>query len=248
MLSQLLYADDIILMSEKIKGLRNKYLKWKEASESKGLKVNLGKTKVLVCGGITMDGMSKSKVDPCGVYSLKVKANSVLCLQCGKWIHGRCAGMKRVTPKFSRSSTCRKCEGNIGEAVEQEVKLCDEMETVREFIYLGNRVSAGGGCKAAVTARIRCWWAMFMECGELLHGRRFPLKLKRAVYKSYARPVILYGSEAWCLKESEMGILRRTERSMVRVMCRVQLKGQKKIYRFDIHTGFEGNNRSVGIG
>ena len=35
---------------------------------------------VMVCGGITKDGMSKSKVDPCGVCSLRVKANSIfLC-------------------------------------------------------------------------------------------------------------------------------------------------------------------------
>ena len=60
--------------------------------------------------------------------------------------------MKRVTPKFSRNFVCRKCEGNIGEAVEQEEKLCSEVETVREFTYLGDRVSAGGGCEAAVTA------------------------------------------------------------------------------------------------
>ena len=39
---------------------------------------------------------------------------------------------------------------------------------------------------------------------------------------------MLYGSEAWCLKESEMGVLRRTERSMVRAMCRVQLKHRKR--------------------
>ena len=50
-----------------------------------------------------MDGLSKSKVDPCGVCSLRVKAISVLCVQCGKWIQGRCAGIKRVTPKFSRN-------------------------------------------------------------------------------------------------------------------------------------------------
>ena len=46
-----------------------------------------------------------------------------------------------------------------------------------------------------------------------------PLRQKWPVYKSYVRPAILYGSEAGCLKESEMGILRRTERSMVRAMC-----------------------------
>ena len=44
------------------------------AFESKGLKVNLGKIKVMVCGGITKDGMSKSEDDPCGVCSLRVKA------------------------------------------------------------------------------------------------------------------------------------------------------------------------------
>ena len=41
------------------------------------------------------------------------------------------------------------------------------------------------------------------------------------------RPAILYGSEAWCLKESEIGILRRTKRSTVREMCGVQLKDRK---------------------
>ena len=90
-LSELLYADDLVLMSETIKGLRNKFLKW-EAFESKGLKVNLGKTKVMASGSITKDGMSKGKVDPCGVCSLRVKANSVLCLQCGKWNQVRSAG------------------------------------------------------------------------------------------------------------------------------------------------------------
>ena len=44
------------------------------------------------------------------------------------------------------------------------------------------------------------------ECDELLNGSRFPLKLKGAVYRNYVRPAILYGREAWCLEESEMGI------------------------------------------
>ena len=61
-----------------------------------------------------------------------------------------------VTQKFSRNLTCRKCEGNIGEAVEQEETLSVEVETVSEFTFLGDKMSAGGGCKAAVTARTRC--------------------------------------------------------------------------------------------
>ena len=71
-----------------------------------------------------------------------------------------------MNPKFSRNFTCRKCEGNIDEAVEEEKKLCDEVETVREFTYLGDRVSAGGGCEAAVNARKICGWVKHMECGS----------------------------------------------------------------------------------
>ena len=105
--SEMLCADDLVLMTETIEGLSNKFLKWKAAFESKGLKGNLGKTKEMVSSCITKDGMSKSKVDPCGVCSLRVKANSVLSEQCGKWTDGRCAGVKRVTPTLSRNLTCR---------------------------------------------------------------------------------------------------------------------------------------------
>ena len=97
---ELLYADDLDLLSETTKGLRNKLLKWKAAFGSKGLKVNLWKTKAIVRGNITMDGLPKSKVDPCGVCSLRIKDNSVLCAHCGKWFHCRCAGVKKVTPKI----------------------------------------------------------------------------------------------------------------------------------------------------
>ena len=142
----------------------------------------------MVSGGITQDGLSMSRVDPCGVCSLRVKVSSVLCAQCGRWTHSRCAGVKRVNPRYQKNFACRKCEGNIGEAVEQEDKLCDEVKTVLEFTYLGDRVSAGGGFEATVTTTTRCRLVKHRECDELLYGRRFPLNLKGAVYWSYVRP------------------------------------------------------------
>ena len=80
--------------------------------------------------------------------------------------------------------TCKKCERNIGESVKQDENVCDEVETVRAFKYLGDRVSDGGGCEAAVTARTRCERVKLRECGELLYVRRFPQKLKGPVHKT----------------------------------------------------------------
>ena len=91
---------------------------------------------------------------------------------------------------------------------------------------MGDRLNASGGCEAAVTARIRIGWARFKECGKLLLGNRFPLKMKGKVYRCCVRSAILYGSETSCLKENEKAILRRTERAMVRAMY-----GQKVVDR-----------------
>ena len=51
--------------------------------------------------------------------------------------------------------------------------------------------------------------------------------MKGKVYKSYVRSAMLYGSKTWCLRENEIAILRRAERSMVRVMRSVKLVDKK---------------------
>ena len=145
-------------------------------------------------------------------------ANSVLCVKCRKWIHGRCAKVKRVISRLRRDFVCGRCKKQADGLVEPVEELCEEVETVRGFCYFGDRVNASGGCEAAVTARARIGWVKFRECGELLNLKRFSLKVKGMVYRSCVRVTMLYGSETWCLRENEIAISRRTERAMVRAM------------------------------
>ena len=142
-------------------------------------------------------------------------ANSVLCTKCENWVHGKCAKIKRATARLATGFVCLKCRGTT-DSIE---KLCNEVETVNGFCYLGDRLNASGGCEAAVTARVRIGWVRFRECGKLLLGNRFPLKMEGKVYPCCKRSAMLHGSEASCLKENEKAILRRTERAMVRAMC-----------------------------
>ena len=37
----------------------------------------------------------------------------------------------------------------------------------------------------------------FMECGELLYGEGFPLRMNGSICRRYIRPAIRYGSEIW---------------------------------------------------
>ena len=137
-------------------------------------------------------------------------ANSVLCVECGKWIHGRSAQKLSVTPRSGRDFVCGKCRKQVDGLVEPVEELYEEVETVRGFCYLGDRVNASGGCEAALTARV-----------QLLNSKSFSLKIKRMVYRSYVRSIMLYGGETWCLRENEMAVLRRTGEQW-REQCMVQ--------------------------
>ena len=81
--------------------------------------------------------------------------DAVLWKSCGNWIHGGCAKIKRVTNRPAIYFKCRKCKGYHINVEDQKEKLHDDMETVTEFSYLGDRINSGGGCVAAVTSRTR---------------------------------------------------------------------------------------------
>ena len=187
-------------------------------------KVNTRKTKLMVSG--SEGELYKNKIDPCGVCVRRVMVNSVLCTKCENWVHGKCAKIKRASARLAMHFVCLKCKGIMEGTMDSIKKLCNEVETVNGFCYLGDRLNASGGCEAAVTARVGIGWVRFRKCGELLLGNRFPLKTKGKLYRCCVRSAILYGSETWCLKENDKAILRRTERAMVGAMC-----GQKVVDR-----------------
>src|SRR2546426_8659719 len=67
LLYELLYADDLVLMADSMEELMAKLEKWKESLETKGLRVNLSKTKVMRCSDMDRQPQASGKY-PCGIY------------------------------------------------------------------------------------------------------------------------------------------------------------------------------------
>ena len=79
-MKETLYADDLALMSETMEGRKEKFLKPRSALESKGLKVNLEKTKVIVCW---LEGeVIQSRINSCRKCDKSVTVNPVQCTKC----------------------------------------------------------------------------------------------------------------------------------------------------------------------
>ena len=133
--------------------------------------MNLKKTKVMVSG--SKGEVLKSKVDPCAKCGKRVMANLMMCTQCGKWVHSRCAKMKRVTSTMTKGFLCELCVDTNERIVKpsEEISFFDQVDFVKSFCDLGDRLNASGGREAAVTARTIIGWMKFRDCGELLYEK-----------------------------------------------------------------------------
>ena len=62
----------------------------------------------------------------------RVTVNSMLCIKCNQWTHGRCSKLKKVTPIAARFFVCNKCgKATNGTGEEQPKVMRDEVETVK---------------------------------------------------------------------------------------------------------------------
>ena len=92
---ELLYADDLVIIADSFEELKRKMENWKNEIEKKGLKVNIGKTKVL-CSEYGKGKVNKTSNYPCGVCEFGVgeeNSNSFACTKCRTWIHKKCTGV-----------------------------------------------------------------------------------------------------------------------------------------------------------
>ena len=153
--AQQFYANFPVLMSPLEECVR-RLLIWKEAMEKKGLRVNAGKTKVMICG-MGLDLLQSSGEYPCVVCRTGVGNNTIYCNGCKRWVHKKCSGLQQLTP--NPDYRCARCMGNarpIDVRPQNEVQIVsDKLEVVASFCYLGDMPSACGGCEIAVTTRVK---------------------------------------------------------------------------------------------
>ena len=222
----LLYADDLVLTAESKAEVLEQMNEWRKAMESKGLKVNIEKTKIMVTGKECESTVNSGKY-PCGVCGKGVGSNSVLCTECGKWVHHRCSHLQNVLA--ARDYVCPRCVRLRNGPITQPEDVIigpeegDVVEEVESFCYLGTLVDREGGVERAVRARVAAAWAKWREIAGLLTNKRIPLKSRAHIYETCIRSVLLYGAESWPLTQRLEKCIQSCDRRMLRYLTGVSL-------------------------
>ena len=98
----------------------------------------------------------------------------------------------------------------------------DKLEVVASFCYLGDMLSAGGGCEMGVTTRVKTAWKKFRELLPDLTSRHLSYKTCGHVYSSCLWSSMLHASETWSLNKTNLQRLQRNDMAMIRQICSIK--------------------------
>ena len=83
---EILYADDLVIIAESLDELLRKLATFKQKLETKGLHINMGKTKIMTSGP-DLNNLVDSGKFPCSICRSGVGSNSIFCAGCNLWVH-----------------------------------------------------------------------------------------------------------------------------------------------------------------
>ena len=79
----------------------------------------------------------------------------------------------------------------------------ETMETVRDFIFLGSKITADGDCSHEVKRRLLLGRKAKTDLDSILKSRDVTLPTMVHLVKAMVFPVVMYGCESWTIKKAE---------------------------------------------
>ena len=79
----------------------------------------------------------------------------------------------------------------------------ETMETVRDFIFLGSNITAGGGCIHEIKRYLLLGRNVMINLDSILKSRDITLSTKVHLVRAMVFPVVMYGYESWTIKKAE---------------------------------------------
>ena len=79
----------------------------------------------------------------------------------------------------------------------------ETMETVRDFILGGSKITADGACSHEIKRRLLLGRKVMTKLDSILKSRDITLPTKVHLVKSMVFPVVMYGCESWTVKKAE---------------------------------------------
>ena len=78
-----------------------------------------------------------------------------------------------------------------------------KVETVRDFIFLGSKITADGDCSHEIKRCLLLGRKAMTNLDSILKSKDITLPTKVHLVKALFFPVVMYGCESWIVKKAE---------------------------------------------
>ena len=78
----------------------------------------------------------------------------------------------------------------------------ETVETVRDFIFGGSRITADGDCSHEIKRRLLLGRKVMTNLESIFKSRDITLSTKVSLVKAMVFPVVMYGCESWTIKKA----------------------------------------------
>ena len=99
----------------------------------------------------------------------------------------------------------------------------ETMETMRDFILRGSKITADGDCSHEIERRLLLGRKSMTKLDSILKNRDIALSTKVCIVKDTVFPVVMYGCESWTTRKAEHQRIDAFELWCWRRLLRVQL-------------------------
>ena len=79
----------------------------------------------------------------------------------------------------------------------------ERMETKRDFLFLGSKITADGDCSHETKRRLLLGRKVMTNIDSIVKSRDITLPTKVRLVKAMVFPVVMYGCESWTVKRAE---------------------------------------------
>ena len=97
----------------------------------------------------------------------------------------------------------------------------ETMETVRDFIFLGSKITSDGDCSHEIKRHLLLGSKAMANLDSMLKSRDITLPIKVPLIKAMVFPVIMYGCDSWTIKKAECRRIYDFEQCFWRRLLRV---------------------------
>ena len=78
----------------------------------------------------------------------------------------------------------------------------ETMKTVRDFIFLGSKITADGDCSHEIKSHLLLGRKAMINLNSIFKSRDITLPTKVHLVKAMVFPVVMYGCESWTKKKA----------------------------------------------